>query len=326
MDLPFLEWRSWCFFGCGKLDTSRHSPSWKLLGCLFKVPQSEFDQRQYGQYVLKPFQFCDIIGTTLVSSNDHLLCLKPIMAWISTYQSYLYGSHSRYQYLPEVGGEQLSSTLPHCLSLHVIAHPIEETVRQFGFQELLGPGLELVKECFNLGRLLKFSAVGRFHFDWHTHTQKHLNASFFCVAYLAWPVVRILNWICSEQTRFLASELLSGVMFGCGAVFSFLAQDALSPGSCLDENGSICCSWNAILTHCTAHLFLHNQKLILPKMMCWRNLSAGAFSMSQHVSAAPHLDFLHCAGPRLCALRAAAWPNRTILVDARETSWDTVRP
>lgn len=42
-------------------------------------------------------------------------------------------------------------------------------------------GLELVKECFNLGRLLKFSAVG--------------------------------------------------MMFGCGAVFSFLAQDALSPGS-----------------------------------------------------------------------------------------------
>eukprot|EP00435_Cladocopium_sp_Y103_P038206 s73_g10.t1 len=41
--------------------------------------------------------------------------------------------------------------------------------------------LELVKECFHIGRLLKFSAVG--------------------------------------------------IMFGCGAVFSFLAQDALSPGS-----------------------------------------------------------------------------------------------
>ena len=30
-------------------------------------------------------------------------------------------------------------------------------------------------------------------------------------------------------------RVFGGVMFGCGAVFSFLAQDALSPGSCLSQ-------------------------------------------------------------------------------------------
>lgn len=79
-------------------------------------------------------------------------------------------------------------------------------------------GVELVKECFNLGRLLKFSAVG-----WSIHDT--------CLQ----PVTRCHKDVTKmSQVRVLQtdiSESFSGAMFGFGAVFSFLAQDALSPGS-----------------------------------------------------------------------------------------------
>ena len=72
-------------------------------------------------------------------------------------------------------------------------------------------GFALIKECINPVRVLKFSAVG--------------------------PRCRVQPETIAESQR------LPGGMFGCGAVFSFLAQDALSPGSGLAVDPNVLTKW-----------------------------------------------------------------------------------